>query len=101
MRGSLSRGVATGGGQGGHSSPTSISKPRAMTLPLKCPSQTRSKNFSFKHQGYCFLQMFRYYMDHKFNNFYRVCYNFWTIYGGFLFFLTTYGIDYFTLRSDT
>ena len=24
----------------------------------------------------------------KFNDFYRVCYNFWTIYGGFSFFLT-------------
>ena len=27
--------------------------------------------------------------DQKFHNFYRVCYNFWTIYGGFSFFLTT------------
>ena len=34
------------------------------------------------------------YRNHKgqnFQNFYRVCYNFWTIYGGFSLFLTTWG----------
>ena len=30
-------------------------------------------------QRYCFLQMFRNYRDQKFHNFYRVCYNIWTI----------------------
>ena len=50
-----------------------------------CPNQIRSKNISFKHQGYCFLRMFRNYTDQKFHNFYRVCYNFWTIYGGIFY----------------
>ena len=36
---------------------------------LQFPNQTRSKNFSFKHQGYCFLRMFRNYTDQKFHNF--------------------------------
>ena len=31
------------------------------------------------------------YVDQKFHNFYRVCYIFWTIYGGFSFFVTTQG----------
>ena len=70
------RGPATGG-PGGHGP------------QLQFPNQTRSKNFSFKHHGYCFLQMFRNYTDQKFHNFCRVCYNFWTIYGGFSFFPTT------------
>ena len=39
---------------------------------LQFPNQTRSKNFSFKHQGCCFLQMFRNHTDQKFHNFYRV-----------------------------
>ena len=56
---------------------------------LQFLNQTRSKNFSFKHQGYCFLQMFRNYTDQKYHNFCRACYNFWTIYGVFSFFPTT------------
>ena len=60
-----------------------------MDSPLRFPSQTRSTNFSFKHQRYCFLPMFRNYTDQKFHNIDLVCYNFWTIYGGFSFFLTT------------
>ena len=36
-----------------------------------------------------FLPVFRNYADQKFHDFYRLCYNFWTIYGGFPFFLNT------------
>ena len=65
-------------------------RPRgAMVPPLQFPNQKMSKSFSFKHQGYCFIRMFRNYMNQKFHNFYRQCYNFWTIYGGFSFFLIT------------
>ena len=71
------RGVATGGPRGDHGAPTSLL------------NQTRSNSYSFKHKAYCFLWVFRNYTDQKFNDFYRVCYNFWTIYGGFSFFLTT------------
>ena len=49
--------------------------------PLQFPNQTRSKSSSFKHQGYCFLWVFRNYMDQKFYNFYHVCCDFWTIHG--------------------
>ena len=28
-------------------------------FPLQFPNQTRSNSFSFKHQGYCFLRVFR------------------------------------------
>ena len=45
---------------------------------------------SFKCQGYCFLRVSRNYADQEFHNFYLVCYKFWTIYGSFSFFLTTY-----------
>ena len=61
----------------------------AMASPLQFPNQIRSKSFSFKHQGYCLLRMFRNYVDKKFDSFYCACYNFWSIYGGFSFFLTT------------
>ena len=54
---------------------------------LQFPNQTRSKNFSFKHQRYCFLRMFRNYTDQNFHKLYHVYYNIWTIYWGF--FLTT------------
>ena len=47
-------------------------EPRAMSPPLQFPNQTRSKNFSFKLQGCCFLRMFRNYTDQKSYNFYRV-----------------------------
>ena len=43
----------------------------------------------FQHQAYCFLCVFRNYMDQKFHNFYRFSYHFWAIYGGFPVFLTT------------
>ena len=71
------RGVATWGGeQEGHApSPT-----------LQFQNQTNS--YSYKHQGYCFLQVFRNCMDQKFYDFCRVCYNFWTIYRGFSFFFS-------------
>ena len=61
---------------------------RAMP-PLQFPNQTRSTSFSFKHQGFCFLLALRNYTDRKLHHFYCVCYNFWTIYGGFSFFLIT------------
>ena len=70
---------ATVGGQGGPWSPS-----------LQFSNQTRSKSFIFKHQEYCFFRMFRNYTDQKFQNFYRACCNFWTLYGGFSFFLITY-----------
>ena len=73
--------------------------------PLQFLNQRRSKSFSFKYQGYCFLRVFRNYSDQKFQNFYRVCYNFWTIYSSFSFFNYTGKIDHFRLdllqRSDT
>ena len=53
-----------------------------MSPLLQFPNQARSRIFSFKHQRYWFLRMFRNYTDQKFHKFYRVCYNFWTIYGG-------------------
>ena len=56
---------------------------------LQFPNQKRSNSFSFKHQGYCFLRLFRDCMDQKFLDFYRVCCKSWTIYGSFSFFLTT------------
>ena len=60
----------------------------AMVGPLQFPNQTRSNSFSFKHQRYCFLWVLRNYMNQKFHDFYRVCYNFWAIRGSFSFFLT-------------
>ena len=33
--------------------------------PLQFPNQTRSNSFSFKHQGYCFLRVFRNYADQR------------------------------------
>ena len=75
-----------GRGQGGHAPPTSIFVPE------------RSNSFSFKHQKYCFLRALRNYMDHKFHDFHRVCYNFWTIYSDFSFFSKYTGeIDHFSL----
>ena len=67
------RGVATG--EGGRVQV-------AMAPPLQFLNQTRSNSFSFKYQGYFFLRVFRNYTDHKFHDFYRECYNFWTIYRG-------------------
>ena len=75
----LCRGVATGG------------RDREVMAPLiQFTNQTRSKSFNFKHQGYCFLCMFRNYTDQKFHDFYCVCYNFWSIYDKYECFLTTY-----------
>ena len=62
-------GVATRGARG------------TMLPPLQFPNQTRSNSFSLKHQGYCFLRMFRNYLNQKFHDLYH--FNFWTIYGGF------------------
>ena len=60
--------------------------------PFQFLNQTKSKNFSFKRQGYCCsLRMLRNYKEQTFHNFYRVWYNFWTTYGVFSFFLTTQG----------
>ena len=60
-----------------HCPPTSISKPN------------KAQKFYFKHQGYFFLRMFRNYADQKlYSSFFQFC-NFWTIYGGVSFFLTT------------
>ena len=69
-----------------------------MALPLQFPNQTRSNSFRFKHQGYCLLCVFRNYKDQKFHKFCRLCYNFWTIYDGFSFFLSTQGKQ-ITLRQ--
>ena len=66
------RGVATGEKVGGGGD---------IALSLQFSNQARSNSFSFKHQRYCFLRVFRNYADRKSNNFYRVCYNFWTTYG--------------------
>ena len=70
------RGIATGGRglQAGHGPSRQFS------------NQEKSTNFSFEHQGYCFLPMFKNYTDQKIHNIYRASYNFWTIYGGFSFF---------------
>ena len=57
--------------------------------PLQFLNQTRPNKFSFKHKRYCFLWVFRNYTNQKFNGFYRVCYNYSTIYDGLSFFLTT------------
>ena len=54
--------------------------------PLQFQNETRSKNFSLKHRGYCFLQMLRNYTDQNLHNFYWMCYIFWIIYSGFSFF---------------
>ena len=69
----LTRGIATVGARG------------PWSPPLQFPNQTRSKSLIRKHQGYCFLQMFRNYTDQKFHDLY--CFNFWAIYSGFSFFL--------------
>ena len=50
-----------------------------MAPPLQFPKQTnkqRPNSFSFKHQGYSFLCVFRNYTDQKFQDFYRLCSNF-------------------------
>ena len=49
-------------------------------------NQTGTNIFSFKHQEHCFLRVLRNYADQKLQDFYRVCHNFWTIYGSFSFF---------------
>ena len=96
---SFPMGLTTGGEQGGMPPPPSYP-------PLQFPNQTRSNSFSFKHQRYCFLRVFRNHMDQKFQDFYHVCYNFWTIYIDFSFFSNYIGeIDHFILDllkwSDT
>ena len=61
----------------------------AMISSLQFLKQTRSNSFIFIHQRYCFQRVLRNYMDQKFQDIHRVCYNFWAIYGDFSFFLTT------------
>ena len=89
------RGLANGGG-----------KEDRGAIPLPHPSIYEPKKvqqFQFQTSG---LWVFRNYMKQKLHDFYRVCYNFWAICGGFSFF-SNYrrGIDHFTLdllkRSDT
>ena len=60
----LDRDVATGGSgeQGGHAH------------HLHFNFQTRCNSFSFKHQRYCFLRVFRNYADQKLHDIYRLCY---------------------------
>ena len=55
----------------------------AMAPPLQFSIQTKPSSFSFKHEGYCFLMVFRNYTDQKFQDFYSVCYDFRTIYDEF------------------
>ena len=66
-------------GQGGQA-------PSPLSSPLS--NQKRFNNFSFKHQGYCFLRVFRNFMNQNFTNFIK----FATIFGQFSaassFFLT-------------
>ena len=62
---------------------------RAGGPSLQFLNQTRLNSFIFKHQGYCFLRVFRNKTDKKFHGFYCLYYNFWTIYGDFTYFLTT------------
>ena len=77
------------GSQGAGHSPTTH------THTLQFSNQTRSKTFSFKHQGYCLLQMFRNYTDQKFPNF--IVYI--TIFGQLIFSFSKYirEIEHFTL----
>ena len=85
----MCRGVATGGGGTGvmPTPPTSISE----------PIKEGSNSFSFKHQRFYFLWMFRNCTDLNFHDFYRACDNFWTISGGVSFFSNYIGeIDHFT-----
>ena len=56
------RGVAIGG----------KSESGAMVPLLQVSNETRFTSFSFKHQRYCFLWVFKNYMDQKFHDFYRV-----------------------------
>ena len=72
---------ATNGGPGG---PCPPSPPTSNSEPNKV------QQFPFQTSG-ILHQVFRNYTDQKFHDFYHICYNFWIIYGGFSFFLTTYG----------
>ena len=38
---------------------------------LNFPSQKKSNSFSFKHQGYYFVRVFRNYIDQKFHDFHQ------------------------------
>ena len=59
--------------------------------PLQFPNQATSKSFNFKHQGYCFLRMFRNYIDQNFTVMTVYSNNFQLMYSGFSFFLQTQG----------
>ena len=71
---------------GGRGCPPHPTTPHTHTRTLQLLNQKRSNSFSFKHLRYCLLWVFRNYTDKKFHDFYRVCYNLWTIYGRFSFF---------------
>ena len=73
------------GGHGGHDPPPLLA-PQTRTN-----NQTRTNSSNFKNQENFFLRVFRNYTDKKFHGFYRVCYNFWTMYSDFSFFLTSQG----------
>ena len=66
-----------GGGQGHHGTSTSI------------PELNKIQQFLFQTSTILFFRVFRKYKDQKLKHFHRVCYNFWTIYGGFSIFWTT------------
>ena len=70
---------------------TMVPLPGAIAPSLQFSYQTRSNSFSFKHQGYCFLEVFGNYADQIFHNFYHFRYNSCLIYSGFSFFLTAQG----------
>ena len=77
-----------------------------MADPLQFSNQTSSNSFSFKHQEYCFIEVLYgpeiipLCTDQKCHNFYRVYCNFWTIYGGFTFFLNTLGKQITSRRTS-
>ena len=73
---SVIRGLATGGeGRG-----------PILPLPYFNPNQTRSNRFGLKHQGYCFLWVFRNETEQNFPDFLHVYYNLWTFTAAFHFF---------------
>ena len=50
-----------------HPTPSPLPTPPPL---FQFPNQARSNSFSFKHQGYSFLRVFRNYTDQKFHDFY-------------------------------
>ena len=70
----------------------------APPLPLISePNKVQQFQFQTSDQGYCYLRVFRNYTNQKLHDCYRVCYNFWTIYGSLSFFKFMWKIDHFTL----